>query len=76
MIHAQADLRTALAASLFIESCKAAIEQARTSRKEADLDRAAKMLDSEVAYALPASEQRHLAILYSEAFLACTGGLN
>jgi hypothetical protein len=76
MIHAQADLRATLAASLFLEGAKVAIERARTSRKESDLDRAAKFLNSEQHDALPDSEQRHLALLYAEAAFACYGGFN
>lgn len=76
MIHAQADLRATLAASLFLEGCLAAIEKARLSRKETDLDRAAKLLNSQQHDALPDSEQRHLALLYSEAAFACYGGFN
>ena len=60
----------------FIDEARQAIERARLSRKESDLDRAAKRLNSRAMDGLPEHVQTHLATLYCEAALACYGGMN
>ena len=75
MINAQADLRLTLRASVYYEQCKAAIQQATTSRKEPDLRVAANLINSERIEALPEREQITLTRLYVAAAYHCYGGL-
>ncbi len=75
MINAQADLTIALRASIYVETCKAAIEKATRSRKESDLRVAANLINSERFEALPEREQNTLTRLYAAAAYHCYGGL-
>lgn len=75
MIHAQADLKQALSASVFVTECEAAIARAMNSRRERDLKIAADMINSRQHDALPDEVQIILAKQYAVAAVACYGGL-
>jgi len=75
MLHAQADLKATLSASVFAGETRKAIDKARLSGRQVDLDRAAALMNSPAFDGLPGHEQTHIATLYSVAYLAVTGGL-
>lgn len=66
-------LKQQLESSLFIEEIRQAIEVARDTKAQFRLDVAARLMDSDGFEALPAAEQHHLVLLFSEAAFAVTG---
>ena len=66
-------LKQQLEGSLFIEEIKQAIDVARETKAKFRLDVAARLIDSDGFEELPADEQAHLVLLFSEAAFAVTG---
>lgn len=68
-----ARLKQQLEGSLLIEEVTQAISVARETKAQHRLDIAARLIDSDEFEELPAAEQHHLVLLFSEAAFAVTG---